>query len=129
MAKQQDGINVNAKAAGDLSDYQYYFVEQDSTNEQVSRCNAATDQALGILQNKPASSGRAALVRVLGHSKVVAGETLTAGNLVGPNARGSATALTPGSDTTAYVAGVVVVGADSGENAEMVLLGGPARAA
>lgn len=129
MAKQQDGININAKAAGDLSDYQYYFVEQDSTNEQVSRCNAATDKVLGVLQNKPSSSGRAALVRVLGHTKVVAGETLTAGNLVGPNTRGSATALTPGSDTTAYTAGVVVVGADSGENAEMVLLGGPARAA
>lgn len=121
MAKQRDGIDATFIASADLSTKQYYIMEHDSTNDELATADAATDQPAGILQNKPAADGRAALIRVAGHSKVMAGETLTAGNLVGTNAQGSATAITPGTDTTKYVLGQITVGCDSGEIAEMVI--------
>jgi len=128
MAKQRDGIDISCKASGDLSSYQYYFVEQDSTNDQVSLADATTDQVVGVLQTKPAAAGRECSVRIVGHTKVMAGTTLTAGNLIGPSASGSATSVTAGTSTTAYIAGICTYGADSGEIAEMLLLHGPARA-
>ena len=131
MAVQRSGIDVTLKAGADLSAKQFYFMEQSTTDKQVSTVNAATDRPIGILQNKPAASGRSALVRVLGHSKVICGENLASseGALIGANARGSATALTAGTSTTAYVMGILTVGQASTAIGEMVLMGGPARAA
>jgi hypothetical protein len=128
MAKQNVGIDIPCKANADLSSYQYYFVEQSTTNDEVGVANATTDKVLGVLQDKPAGDGYECSVRILGHSKVIAGETLTAGSLLGPTAVGSATALTAGTSTTAYIVGICTSGADSGEVAEMVVLHGPARA-
>jgi hypothetical protein len=131
MAVQRDGMDVTFTAGADLSAKQYYFMEQSTTDNQVSTTNAATDRSIGVLQNKPAASGRAALVRVLGHTKIVCGENLASseGSLIGSNVRGSATALTAGTSTTAYVMGILTVGQASTSIGEMVLMGGPARAA
>lgn len=129
MAKQLDGICISLEAGADLSSYQYYFVEQSTTTDQVTVVNAATDSVLGVLQNKPDSSGREASVLILGHTKVMCGDdSIDEGNLVGPTATGRAQAISAGSDTTIYIAGICTKAADSGEIAEMALLHGPARA-
>lgn len=121
MAKQRDGIDATFIASADLSTKQYYIMEHDSTADKLTTADGATDKPAGILQNKPAADGREALIRIAGHSKVIAGETLTAGNLVATNSRGSATAVTPGTDTTTYILGQITVGGNSSEILEMVI--------
>jgi hypothetical protein len=122
MAKQRDGIDTTFIASADLSTKQYYIMEHDSTADELTTADGATDKPAGILQNKPAADGREALIRIAGHSKVIAGEdSLAAGDLVGTSAQGSAVAITPGTDTTAYILGQITVGCDSGEIAEMVI--------
>lgn len=129
MSKQFEGFDITLEAGGDISSYQYYFVDQSSTNYEIAVVDGATDIVIGVLQNKPNADGKEAAVRILGHTKVVAGEdSLAAGAIIGSSARGSAIALTAGTSTTAYIAGICTKGGDSSEVIEMVLLAGPARA-
>lgn len=73
-------------ANADLSTHQFKAVEF-VTGGKVDLCNAATDRAVGILQNKPAAANRAARVRHIGISQAVsdgtvaiaAGDPLTTG--------------------------------------------------
>ncbi|MFH2012512.1 MAG: hypothetical protein ABIJ37_07440 [Pseudomonadota bacterium] len=60
-------------AAEDLSNDQYRIVVLDT--EQVRRPDAATDIPLGVLQNAP-ELGEAAVVRLIGVSKIQLGETV-----------------------------------------------------
>lgn len=123
MAKQYDGQDIsNAKAEGDLSSYQYYFVEV-SGNDQVDVCDGTTDVVLGVLQNKP-TTGQTAIVRIYGHTKVSANAALTAGNVVGTSSDGQAAAVTLGTTTGQNAVGVVTKGCGSaGDVAEMVFFG------
>lgn len=73
MAYENGILNVSFEAGEDLSSDQYRFVILSSGK--VYRPNATTDKAIGILQNAPAA-GAAASVRMLGISKLVAGETI-----------------------------------------------------
>jgi hypothetical protein len=129
MATQDQGVDISLKASTDLSSYQFYFVKMTASNGQIARVTATTDPPLGVLQNAP-DSGREALVRILGHSKVVGGEAITAGNLVGSGKDGKATVITPGTETTCYTAGIALqtITTDS-QVAEVVLFGGQSRAA
>jgi hypothetical protein len=122
MAKQFDGIDISLLMGADLSSSEYHFVEM-SANDTVTKCNAATDVPIGVLQ-VGAETSQAGIVRVHGHSKIEAGEVLAAGNLVGTHTDGTAVVITAGSSTTAYIAGVVTKGADTGEIAEIVLTRG-----
>lgn len=121
MAKQRDGIDVTMKAGGDMSAKQYYFVKMIATDDVVTTCTATTSIIFGVQQNKPAADGRECLVRVLGHSKIMAGATIAADDLLSTTARGSAVTVTAGSDTTTYIAGICTVGASSSSIGEMVV--------
>lgn len=110
MAYEGQQIKIpGLKAGADLSTKQYYFVKLNADN-QVIVCAAATDVPIGVLQNKPDASGKAAEVCAIGVTKVNSDAALTAGNLIGPAADGQADAKTAGTDTTEYVCGQVVVG-------------------
>lgn len=76
-------------AAADLSTKQYFFMEI-SAAQTVNTTNAITDNALGVLQNKPAAASRDAVVCYMGTTKVVAGAAISAGALVAPTAAGKA---------------------------------------
>lgn len=102
-------LDITRKAAGDLSNKQYYFMKLSADNT-VTTCTAATDVPVGVLQNKPEAASRSAVVRVIGETYVSSDAGLTAGNLIGTSADGQADAKTPGTDTTEYVVGHVVVG-------------------
>lgn len=56
------------KASGDLSSYQYCFVKF-SAADTVNVCGASEDM-VGILQNKPEAAGDAAVVVLLGVSQL-----------------------------------------------------------
>lgn len=105
-------VDIAYKAAGDLSNKQYYFMKL-SADRTVTTCTAATDKPIGVLQNKPAAANRSAVVRVVGESYVSSDAALTAGNLIGTQDDGQADAKTPGTDTTEYVVGMVTMGTGS----------------
>lgn len=66
-------------AGADLSSSQFLAVKAGATVGQVVLCTAATDRAIGVLQNKP-KSGQEAAVMVLGVTKWVANAGLSVDN-------------------------------------------------
>ena len=86
-ATEQDGFTRSLAANGDLSAYQYFLVKRHTTEGQCVAVAATTDIPIGILQNKPAATGRAAEVKVLGLSKaqVEATSDISIGSKLGPN--------------------------------------------
>jgi len=68
-------LDLTLPAAADYTGSQYFFVELDATGR-ASVCNGTADKPMGILQNKPAAVDRPAHIRVIGHSKLVAGATI-----------------------------------------------------
>lgn len=73
MATENRVLDLSYEAAEDLTNDQYRIVVLDTGK--VRRPNATTDIPLGVLQNAPAA-GEAAVVRVIGISKIQFGETV-----------------------------------------------------
>lgn len=109
MAWEVDGVVKlpGFTASADLSTHQYKFVKISGV-QTVTVCAAATDRPIGVLQNAPAS-GQAAEICVVGISKVSSDAALARDVLIGTSADGQADAKTPGTDTTEYVCGVVLI--------------------
>lgn len=82
--------------ATSLATKQYYLVKQHTDGTAILAA-AGTDKIVGALQNKPAI-GAAALVRIGGTTKVVAGGTITVGAWVTSDASGKAVATTTDKD-------------------------------
>lgn len=121
-------IDESFNAAADLSAKQYYFMKVSGANG-CTVCAAATDIPLGVLQNRP-TSGQTAVVRIHGASLVNSDAALTVGLLVGPAADGQADSKVPGTDTTEYIGGLVVVASGAaGEMATALVGHTPGRAA
>lgn len=73
MATENRVLDVSFEAAEDLSNDQFRIVVLDTG--EVRRPDASADIPLGVLQNAP-GSGEAAVVRVMGISKIQLGETV-----------------------------------------------------
>jgi hypothetical protein len=71
MATYNFGFDKTFIADVDLSNYQYYLMTGASTAGKIARASAAGGSVIGVLQNDPVA-GEAAVVRVLGFSKVIA---------------------------------------------------------
>lgn len=107
-------------AENDLSSTGQFLCVELSAANQVDVCDAATDIAIGILQNKPAA-GQAATVRLLGRSKAVLGGTVTAGAAVGTANDGELVAKTTNND---WAIGFAEEAGDAGEIVSVRLTGG-----
>lgn len=95
MAVDYDLDVLTRLAGADLSTTgQYRFVEQSSAGT-VTVCNSAGENALGVLQNNPAS-GQAATIAVGGVTKVLAGATIAIGEQLATTAAGKAAVATGG---------------------------------
>ena len=105
--KGSQPFKITLEAGADLSTKQYYFVKLDNNGKAVV-CDGATDKPVGVLQNNP-TSGQAAEIVVVGLTKVSSDAGLTIGAVIGTSADGQADAKTPGTDTTEYVVGTVLV--------------------
>ena len=85
MAYDQSGsgITITLEAAADLSSNQYNFVKLDA-NGKVVVCVVATagQIPIGVLQNAPDASGKAATVMIVGISKIEAGVAFDEGVLI-----------------------------------------------
>lgn len=125
----QYSVKITLPAAADLSTKQYYFVKVN-TSGQAALCSGATDRPIGVLQNTP-TSGQAAEVLVVGGTKIVSSASIDEGALIGTNASGKADGKTPGTDTTEYAVGTVILaaGADGELLTAVINCASPARAA
>ena len=96
-----DGNVVFSRAAGEsLASDQFKLVKVD-TDAGIDLCDATTDFPIGVLLNDPAA-GEACEILHSGRGKVKIGGTVTAGQLLGPDAAGLAIAVT--ADTKTYCA-------------------------
>ncbi len=80
MAEGGYVLDTSFKASGDLSSYQYHAMTLSAANT-AGLCGA-NGVAVGILQNKPDAAGEPAVVRVIGESKMVAGEAIDIGTMI-----------------------------------------------
>lgn len=81
MATENKILDLTFPAAEDLSLDQYRFMVLTSTST-VRRPDSTTENAVGILQNKPLS-GEAAQVRLIGASKLEMNDAIGVGTFVG----------------------------------------------
>lgn len=98
MATYDDGIDISLPAAADLSGQQHNFV-LIAADGRVNVASAATDDIIGILQNKPAAAGRAARVRVAGVSKLEMGAAVNEGDRLTSDSSGRGVATTTAANT------------------------------
>lgn len=89
---------------------QYRFVKVTGLH-QVGLAVLATDNVVGVMQNKPQVTGQAATVGIFGVTNVMAGAAVAAGDLVTSDTQGRGITTT----TAADVMGVAI-GAASGAN-------------
>jgi hypothetical protein len=80
MAEGHYGFDKAFKAYGDLSSYQYHFMSLSSSG--TVNLSSENGRAIGILQNKPDAAGEAAIVRLLGVSKLVIAEAIDEGTML-----------------------------------------------
>lgn len=127
MPGQTAGADFSGTAGGTTAGYnqtgQYLFTKLSGDSAHVPVSNV-TDIVSGVAQDHP-KSGSALAVMSIGITKVVAGGTLTAGQLCGPNASGQAVSRDEAFSGASYgttVAGLVLEGASAGELATIRLL-------
>lgn len=111
MAYEGPQICIPGLVAGaDLSAVanQYKLVKM-SADKTIVLCAALTDKPIGVLQNTPGLN-QAANVCAIGVTKIQGDEDLDIGDLLKTSADGQAAVLTPGTDTTHYSIGQVILG-------------------
>jgi len=88
MATQDNVHLITLEAGSDLSAHQFKFL----TVAADGQCDLSGDgdASVGVLQNKPAAAGRAALVAIGGIVKVECGAVVTRGGNVASGASGTA---------------------------------------
>lgn len=121
MAYQLANFDIGTMtASADLSAKQFHLVYVSGDNTVTFTASAGASY-IGILQNAP-GEGEAAIVRVQGLSKLVAGTgDLTANDAVQTHTDGTGITAASGD----YSSAIVIIGAAAGENAT-VAIGGPA---
>lgn len=95
----QQCLKVSYPAGADLSGLQYTAVKLNASGQAVGVA-AATDRAVGILQNKPKAAGQMAEIVVVGVTKIVSGGAIPVGSNVSFTATGKAQA--PGTGVNGF---------------------------
>ncbi|OHD25655.1 MAG: hypothetical protein A2Y38_01650 [Spirochaetes bacterium GWB1_59_5] len=123
MATEQKILDMTYEAGEDLSSDQYRFVMLGSDGK-VRRPDSVTEVAHGVLQNAPDASGKAAVVRIIGISKVQAGGAVALGDFVVAEYVGAADAGKGIASAAAYnhARGICVEAASAEDDLAGVLL-------
>lgn len=117
MATEAILRSISLPAAADLSAKQFHFVKVDSSGNAAATA-AVTDNPVGVLQNNPDTAGYECTVAIDGVSKVEAGGSITAGDLITIAAAGTAVTATEGTNN---IYGIALSDAASGEVASVLL--------
>lgn len=108
MARSQNLQLVTLPVTADLSAAQYYWVKNSSGS--AALCGAG-QQAMGVLQNDPAASGRPGAIAIAGFSKAIAGGNISAGAYVAVDANGKSVTAASGD----FAVGIAVDSAVDGD--------------
>lgn len=121
----EEGLKCITRIAGaDLTAAKYRFVEL--TAGKVTRCNAAGEAAIGVLQNDPADTEAATIAIVGSTTKVVAGAAITEGAKITTDNEGRAVTASTGNQ----IHGTAMLGAGAaGEIISVLLQPGAAASA
>jgi len=126
MAWEAPGYKLpGCTAAADYRTTGQYLFVKITADDIVTKCSVAGERAVGVLQNAP-NTGQEAEIVVNGVTKVVAGELLAAGDIVGTDSSGRAQkieATATGADLGAWALGQVVEGAGAAGELVTILLG------
>lgn len=109
MSYEIPGFTRSFNAAGDLTTSWFRFVKLSGAA--LAAVTAATDDAIGVLQNKPAVAGAAGTVMVSGTTRVFSGIALTAGVTVYLDTLGRVTSVAQAGQAVG-VTETAVTGAD-----------------
>lgn len=125
MAYEHRVLDITLEAGEDLRSDQGHFVVLASDGT-VRRPDSASEVPIGVLQNAP-NDGEAAVVRLIGVSKVVAAGALPRGTFVSPEYVGATDAGKAQAATATYACarGMVVEAAGAEDDLAGVLLLGP----
>ena len=118
--KGSQPFKITLEAGADLSSNQYHFVKLNASGKAVV-CSGVTDKPVGVLQNDP-TSGQAAEIVVAGLTKVSTNAALAIADLVGTSADGQAAAYAPGTDTTKFIVGTVLVTSGAADQLTSILV-------
>jgi len=122
MSTESFGVKQSFKAAADYSDKQYYLMYISAANT-VTICGAA-GTVIGIMYGKPESGAYGDVLTASGvFAKVIAGDTVSAGNLLESDSSGRAVAFTYDNDgtTETYTVGRAVTAAGAANGIITVL--------
>lgn len=121
MSTENKILDMSFVAAEDLSNDKYRFVILASTG--IRRPDSETEVAIGVLQNAPAS-GEAAVVRVIGVSKLQANAALGVGTFVMPEYVSAADAgkCKDAAAALAYSRGIILEASGAEDDLASVLL-------
>ena len=99
---------------GNFSTKQFYFAKISTAADfTASVCTTDGEPAIGVIQGNPTNTGEAVSICVSGVTKVIAGETITAGQHVKTASDGRCNVCditTTGADTGDHVVGVCLEG-------------------
>mgnify|MGYP001575070165 CR=1 FL=1 len=125
MATEGFGTKWTFTADADLSTKQFYFGSYTGASKIDIVTTSGTPKVAGVIQNK-ASANKGVDVMLWGISKVFAASNLTAGDIVGATASGTAQIITSGTGGSAYHAkGQVLRGSSASGFATVVLAATP----
>jgi len=116
MSQQTGVLDITLKAAVDLRSYQYRIVYMSATDS-ITFCTTATQTAIGILQNDP-NQYEAAVVRVLGTSKIKMEDAVALGAMVTASATGMG--ILAATDKN-WVIGTLLEAASAGDIVELLI--------
>lgn len=117
------GVPGQPGSAVPNSGHQYKFVKVTGAKTVGLATNAANEIVIGVLQNKPQTTGSAATVAIRGVSKVVAGGSVNAGDPIkvkSSSVVGTAVAATLPADQEDVV-GIAVTSGSTGEVISVLL--------
>lgn len=126
MAYEIPVLALSVEADADLSADQYKIVDIASDQQVSVLATTSTLMALGVLQNKPNAAGKVAEVMVMGVTKMIAGETIAAGELVCPSSI-TAGRVDDADTSTDRILGKCLVGGLVGEYITVLLANGHAQ--
>lgn len=118
MSQAIRDFEISLTSTNDLSTKQYYIAKVDVSNDHsIVLAAAGTDPIVGVIQNKP-KAAQAALIRMLGTTKVIAGGTVTRGDRVTSDSNGKAITTVVNKDAAL---GIALVSAVAGDIFEIML--------
>lgn len=119
MADYKGFIPASMKAGKDLKLYQYCILTDVTANKNyVQFATDSVNWPIGVLQNKPDASGKAAEVAVSGICKLKLGDQCTSGSCVAANASGFGVSIT---DTEGIPVGRLLYGGSTDDIVPVVL--------